>query len=127
MNSSTTITLAVLAGAMLGAAGMQTLHAQAKPPVYTVAEVTITNQDGYTKEYVPVVQAINKKNGGQLLAVSSNVTSLTGTPPKRVAINLWDSTEQLQASRNTDEFKKARAIGEKYATFREYVVEGIAK
>jgi len=127
MNSKTTTILAVLAGAMLGAAGMQILHAQAKPPVYTVAEITITNQDAYAKEYVPVVQALNKKNGGKLLAASSNATSLSGAAPARIAINIWDSMEQLQASRSSDEFKKVRAIGDKYAKFREYVVEALPK
>jgi uncharacterized protein (DUF1330 family) len=127
MDTKFKVALAAVVGGMLGAAGMQALHAQAKPPVYTIAEITITNQEAYTKEYLPVVQAINKKNGGKLLAASSTVTPLSGTPPKRVAINVWDSMEQLQASRNTDEFKKARAIGDKYATFREYAVEGLGK
>jgi uncharacterized protein (DUF1330 family) len=127
MNSKITTILAVLAGAMLGAAGMQALHAQAKPAVYTVAEITVTNQDAYTKDYLPVVQALNKKNGAKLLAASFKVTSLTGTPPARVAINIWDSMEQLQATRSSDDFKKARAIGEKSATFREYAVEALPK
>ena len=127
MNSKTATILAGLAGVMLGAAGMQALHAQAKPPVYTISEITITNQDAYTKEYVPAVQALNKKNGGKLLAASFKATSLSGAAPARVAINIWDSMEQLQASRSSDEFKKVRAIGEKYATFREYAVDALAK
>ena len=39
MNQRITIGLALLAGAALGAAGVQGLHAQAKPPVYFIAEV----------------------------------------------------------------------------------------
>jgi uncharacterized protein (DUF1330 family) len=117
--------LSMLAGVAIGAAAVQGLYAQAKPPIYTVAEITVTNMDAYMKEYVPVVQALNKKNGGKLLAASVKITPLTGAPPQRVAINLWDSIEQLQASRSTDEFNKTRAIGDKYATFREYAVEAL--
>ncbi len=35
--------------------------------------------------------------------------------------------EKLQAWRNDAEFNRIRAIGEKYATFREYAVEGLAQ
>jgi hypothetical protein len=37
----------MLAGAAFGAAAIQGLHAQAKPPVYTVSEIQITNLDAY--------------------------------------------------------------------------------
>jgi hypothetical protein len=41
----------MLAGAALGAAAIQGLHAQAKPPVYTVSEIQITDLDPYLKEF----------------------------------------------------------------------------
>jgi heme-degrading monooxygenase HmoA len=41
-----------------------------------------------------------------------------------VGIQLWDSIEQLQAYRDSAEFKQARKIGEKSVTFRAFVVEG---
>jgi hypothetical protein len=34
--------------------------------------------------------------------------------------------EQYQAYRNTTEFKELRAIGEKYAKFRTFAVDGVA-
>src|SRR5262245_62860551 len=43
----------MLAGAALGSATIQALHAQAKPPVYMIAINEVSNQDGYAKEYVP--------------------------------------------------------------------------
>jgi len=54
MNSKYKMTLAVLVGAALGATVVQGLHAQAKPPVYTVTEIDVRNVDAYVKEYVPV-------------------------------------------------------------------------
>src|SRR5258708_6967176 len=125
MNSKYKMTLAVLVGATLGAAAVQGLHAQAKPPVYTVTEIDVQNVDAYVKEYVPVVQPIIKKAGGTVLAASLKVTAMLGTAPKRVAINRWDSLEAAQALYNSPEYKAAQAIGDKYATFRRYAVEGM--
>jgi uncharacterized protein (DUF1330 family) len=125
MNSKYKITLAAVVGAALGAAAVQGLHAQAKPPVYTVTEIDVNNVDGYMKEYVPVVQPILKKGGGTLLAASLKVTAMIGTAPKRVAINRWDSVEAAQAVYNSPDYKAAEAIGSKYATFRRYAVEGL--
>jgi hypothetical protein len=45
----------MIAAAALGAAAVQTLHAQAKPPAYNIAEITTKEQDGYNKEYLPLV------------------------------------------------------------------------
>ena len=40
------VVLSTLAGVAIGAATIQTLHAQAKPPVYMVAINELTNPDG---------------------------------------------------------------------------------
>jgi len=125
MNSKFRMTLAAVVGAALGAAAMQALHAQAKPPVYTVTEIDVTNVDAYLKEYTPVVQPIIKKAGGKLLAASLKVTAIEGTAPKRVAINQWESLEQAQALYTSAEYKEAQKIGDKYAKFRRYAVEGL--
>jgi uncharacterized protein (DUF1330 family) len=126
MKTHYTVALSMIAGAALGAAAIQGLHAQAKPPVYSVAEITVTNLDAYLKEYAPLAQAGIKNSGGKLLAGGQNVTSLEGAPAAiRIAIQQWDSLEKLQAWRNSAEFKKAREIGDKYAKFRSFTVEGL--
>ena len=126
MKTRYTVALSMIAGAALGAAAIQGLHAQAKPPIYAVAEITVTNLDAYVKEYSPLAQAGIKNSGGKLLAVGQNVTSVEGAPPaNRVAIQQWDSLEKLQAWRNSAEFKKAREIGDKYAKFRTFTIEGL--
>ncbi len=105
---------------------VQGLHAQAKPPVYYIAEIDVTNLDAYVKEYAPIAQAGIKKAGGRLLAAGQKVTALEGQPPKqRVAVQVWDSMEKIQAWRNSAEFKEARKIGDKYAKFRAFTVEGL--
>src|ERR1700690_4180213 len=128
MKTNYKIAIALVAGAAIGGAAIQGLHAQAKPPVYSVSEIDVTNVEAYVKEYAPLAQASIKKSGGKILAGSQKVTSLEGTPPKaRVTIQVWDSLEQAQAWRNSADYKAARKIGENYATFRAYTVEGIAK
>jgi hypothetical protein len=77
-----TVTLALLAGFGLGAAAIQGLHAQAKPPVYIVSEIDVTNVDAYTKEYVPLARAAIKNSGGKLVGASQKVTMIEGAPDR---------------------------------------------
>ena len=53
MKTRYVVALAVVAGFGLGAVAVQGLHAQAKPPVYYVAEIDVSNPDAYAKEYAP--------------------------------------------------------------------------
>jgi uncharacterized protein (DUF1330 family) len=126
MRTQYTIAIAMLAGFGLGAVAVQGLHAQAKPPVYLITEIDVTNIDAYTKEYAPKAQALIKANGGRLLAAGQKVTALEGDPPKaRVAVSAWDDMHNIQAWRNSAEFKENRKIGEKYAKFRSFTIEGL--
>ena len=128
MKTEYTAALAVVAGFGLGAAAVESLHAQAKPPVYYIAEIDVTNQEGYVKEYVPKVQATIKASGGRILAAGGKVTPIEGAPPKpRVVVQMWDSVEKIQAWRNSKEYKENRKIGDKYAKFRSYAVEGVSQ
>jgi uncharacterized protein (DUF1330 family) len=115
------VTLAMVAGIGIGAAAVQGLHAQSKQ-VYLVTEIDVSNAEAYVKEYAPLAQASIKKAGGKLLAASLNVTAVEGTAPKRVAIQVWDSMEQVDAWHNGADYKEARKIGDKYATFRSFAV-----
>jgi uncharacterized protein (DUF1330 family) len=112
----------MLAGIGLGAVTVQRLHAQAKPRVYSISEIDISNLDAYTKEFVPVAQAALKAGGGRLLAAGA-ATTIVGEPPKsRVTVWVYDRMEELQASRNSAEYKEALKIGDKYAKFRTFAV-----
>jgi uncharacterized protein (DUF1330 family) len=126
MKTQYTVALAMLAGFAIGAVTVQRPHAQAKAPVYYVAEIEMTNPDAYIKEYVPVAQATIKAAGGRFLAVGGKTTAIEGEPPKsRVAIQVWDSLDAIMAWRNSAAYKDARKIGDKYAKFRSFAVEGL--
>jgi uncharacterized protein (DUF1330 family) len=116
----------------LGAVTVHGLHAQAKPPVYYVAEIDVKNPDAYAKEYAPKAQAIIKAAGGRFLAIGgtaggAKLTTFDGAAPKRAVVQVWDSMEKIQAWRNNPEYKELRKIGEKYATSRSYAIEGMAQ
>ena len=120
------VALSLMTGIAIGAVAIDRLHAQAKPPVFLVTEIEITNLDAYVKEYAPLAQASIKSSGGHLLAAGQNITQIEGAPPKsRVAIQQWNSVDQIKNWRASPEYKKAREIGDKYAKFRAFAVEGI--
>ena len=126
MNTKFKLTLAVLAGAALGATAIQGLHAQAKPPVYQIVEIDVLNQEVYVKDYAPKAQAAIKASGGKFLAAGGKTTSIEGDPPKtRIVLQQWDSVEQIQAYRNSAAFKDLLPLREKLAKFRSFTVEGI--
>jgi len=126
MKTFVTVGLSLVAGIGVGAVAVQTLHAQAKPPIYRIAEIQVTDVDAYTKEFAPKAQAALKAAGGRFLAAGQNVTALEGDPPKtRVTIQVWDSLEKMKAAYDSAEYKEARKIGDKYAKFRAFAVEGL--
>ena len=125
MKTLFTVSLAILAGVGIGAVAVQGLHAQSKPPVYFVGETDISNPDAYAKEYLPRVMADIKANGGRYIA-AGKATPLEGEPPKsRIVVIAFDSLEKIQAWRNSEAFKEDRKIGDKYAKYRSYAIEGM--
>ena len=126
MKTRSMAALALLAGAAIGAVAVQGLHAESKAPVYVVTATDISDLDAFQKEYLPVVQPTIQAAGGRRVAAGQNIVVLEGpSPGTRVAINQFDSLEAVQAWRASADFKAARKIGDKYAKFRAFVVEGV--
>jgi uncharacterized protein (DUF1330 family) len=118
---------ALSVGIVLGAAATHELHAQSKPPVYVVTEIAVRNITGYVNECAPRAQESIKKAGGKILAASLNVTQLEGPAPTRVVIQVWDSPEQIAAWAHGPDYDEIRKIGERYAKFRSFAVEGLPR
>ncbi len=124
---------AMLAGIVAGAFVVQVLHAETKPPVYFVGEIDVTNPEGYAKEYLPKAREIIKAHGGQLVAAGgaggagNQVIPVDGEPPKRVVIYRYPSVDCVYAWRHDPAYEAVRKIGEKYAKYRTFAVEGISK
>jgi uncharacterized protein (DUF1330 family) len=127
VNRHITSGLAMFAGAALGAAAIQTLHAQTKPPAYNIAEITIKDQDGYNKEYLPLITKALTDAGGKFLIRGGKTISYEGAAPApRVVVIQFESLDKLQALYNSAPYKNAIAVGDKYATQRIFGAEGVS-
>jgi uncharacterized protein (DUF1330 family) len=66
--------------------------------------------------------------GAKFLARGSKPTSLQGaSAAPRVTVIQFDSMDKAQAWWNSPANKDMQAIGERYATFRSFLVEGISQ
>jgi uncharacterized protein (DUF1330 family) len=127
MKKAYAIAIALVTGIGIGGMGVQTLHAQAKPPAYTVGEIDVKDEAGFTKEYLPKVQGLIKEMGGKYLA-AGKAKGYGGDPPKsRIVILQWASMDQADQYLTSDKLKEFRKIGEKYASFRNYAIEGVSQ
>jgi uncharacterized protein (DUF1330 family) len=129
MKTNYKIVSAVLASFVLGAGASQILHAQAKPPAYVIGEITVKDQDGYKNDFLPPAQKAIKESGGRYVAGGFNktVTFDGAPPPNRVVILQFESMDAAKAWNDSPGQKDTRKIGDKYATFRTFAVEGVAQ
>lgn len=125
MKTQYAVGLAMLASFGLGAAAVQGLHAQAKPPAYLITETETIDEAAFKElqsKVVPLVQAAGGKNlvrGGQIIA-------LEGQAPKRVVVTVYDSVEKAQAFRASAAWKEITPLREKAVKARAYIAEGVA-
>jgi uncharacterized protein (DUF1330 family) len=127
MKTRITVALAMLAGIALGGAAVQGLHAQAKLPGYVVVEIDATNPEAFLKEYAPIAGKAIMAGGGKYLARGGKNVGIDGEPPKpRTVIVAFDSLEQAKATFTSAEYLEGRKIGDKYAKFRIWAMEGLA-
>jgi uncharacterized protein (DUF1330 family) len=123
-----TVALSILAGVAVGAAAIQALHAQAKPSAYVVAEIDVMNPGPFDKEYVPPAAKAITDGGGKYLVRGGETVAFYGEPPKpRIAVMVFESMEKARAAFNSSAFTEAKKVGDKYAKFRVYAVEGVSQ
>jgi uncharacterized protein (DUF1330 family) len=127
MKTNCKVALALIAGAAVGGGAIQGLQAQAKPPVYVIEEIDVSNLDSYLKEYaIQSVALVNASGGRRLVIGNGKITPIEGEPPKsRVVVLQWESMEKMQVWLNSSANKELRKIGDKYAKFRIFAVEGL--
>ena len=119
--------LTLLAGVVIGAVVVQGLHAQARMPGFYIAEINVKNQDAYMKEFVPAAVKALQDAGGKFVVRGGNIVVTQGTPPAaRIVVLQFASIDKAQGWWNSQGQKEAQVIGDKYATFRSYIVEGLA-
>ena len=125
--------VAMLASMACGGAAVEWLHAQAKPPVYFIGEIEVTNPEGYARQYLPEAREIIKKHGGQLVAAGgvagtgNPIIAIDGESPKRVVIYRYPSIDAVHAWRNDPAYEQVRKVGEQYAKYRTFAVVGVSQ
>jgi uncharacterized protein (DUF1330 family) len=128
MNSTYKIAAAVIGSFVLGVGAANVLHAQAKPPGFTFAEIDVKDQDGYTKDFLPKAQAGIKESGGKYLAGGFNkAINLSGArPSNRVVLLQFADIDAVKAFYLKERQLEAD-VGNKYASFRAIGIEGVAQ
>ena len=125
MKTRYVIGLSMLVGVALGAIAIQRLNAQTKPPVYMIAINEVSNQEGYSKEYLPGAQKSIKEHGGVYVAAGPGTQVAGGLPNGRVVILRWETMDALTAWRNSPDYQAALKMGEKYAKYNIIAVNGV--
>lgn len=127
MNTKSKIVIAAVAGAALGAAAVQGLHAQAKPKAYLITESQLLDPAAVA-EYLPKVREAAKLAGGRIefIGPTEQITPVVGDAPKRIGISEWDSLEKAEAWLNSAERKALAPQRDKAQKItRQFIVEGV--
>jgi len=126
MQTKYTVALSLLTGIAIGGAAIQTLHAQAKPPVYAIALNQLTNEEGYAKDYLPKGRAAILAHGGIYVAAGKGTVITGDAPHDRVVVLKFESLDAVKAWFNSPDYQAANQIGQKYAHYNIIEVEGVA-
>ncbi len=128
MKTNYKLAIAMLAGAALGAAAVQGLHAQAKPPAFVISEIDVSNKEAFAKDYVPLAVKALKESGQKQIVSGGKTASISGEPPKgRIVVSIFENLERAQAAYTSQAYLDARKVGDQLAKFRIYAVEGLAQ
>ncbi|THD72177.1 MAG: DUF1330 domain-containing protein [Bradyrhizobium sp.] len=127
MKTHVKLGLAMVAGFGLGAGAVHELHAQASPPAYVISEIDVVDESGYSNDYIPLVKKALAGSGEKRIVSGGNTLAIAGDPPKsRVVVSVFENMDKAQAVFTSQAYQDAQTIGEKYAKFRTFAVEGTA-
>jgi uncharacterized protein (DUF1330 family) len=129
MHGNLKMTIAIVGSFTLGAGAIQALHAQAKPPAFVVAEVAVKDKAGFEENFLKPTMKDIADHGGKYLAGGYNKTvSLSGAePPNRVVIVQFANMDAVKEWRDQGAMDMENTVGNKYASFRIYAVEGVTQ
>ena len=126
MKTKYKIAIALVAGAAIGGAAIQGIHAQMKPPTYVVVAIRkITDADSFKTNVVAIASAAVAASGGNFVIRTDKITSLDGNPPARFILIKFDSVEKAQAWHNSAAQKEIDAARAKSTDSLSFIVEGM--
>ena len=127
MKPTLSLVIALLAGIAAGGAALNELHAQAKPPAFTIAEVDVIDPEAFKAFAERNSQAVAAAGGHFLAVVRGRIVTSKGTPPKAVNVIAWDSLDQATGYFSSPAFKELIPLRDKGANVRLFHVEGLPK
>jgi uncharacterized protein (DUF1330 family) len=128
MKTNHKLTLAVLAGVLIGVTSARAIYAQpAKtPPAYVIAEIDVTDPTTLPKYAEKVPETLAPFNHHYVVR-SSKIQALEGDAPKsRVVIIAFDSVEKAREWYDSPAYAAIRPIRQNAAKSRIFIVEGLA-
>lgn len=125
----TRVALISLASAGIGAFAAKAIYAQTSPasPVYVIAEIDVTDKNGFA-DYSNQSGKLIESFGGRFLARGGKTETAAGGPaPARAAIIVFDSFDKAEAYRQSPQYMALVALRDKSSKFRAFTVEGCSE
>ena len=125
MKTNHKLSLAALAGVLIGVAGGAIHAQQAKTaPGYVIAEVEVTDLATMQKYGEKVPETLAAFNHHYVVR-GSKTQSLEGEPPKGVVVIAFDSVEKAREWYDSPAYAAIRPIRQRAAKSRIFIVEGL--
>jgi uncharacterized protein (DUF1330 family) len=125
MKANYKIAIALVAGAVLGGAAVEALHAQATPPTYFVADISaITDAEGFKAAAVKAGSS-PAAFGGKFIIRTENITALQEAPPKRFVVIEFENLAKAQEWRASAAAQEVNAALNKTTKQRQFFAEGM--
>jgi uncharacterized protein (DUF1330 family) len=125
MNHRIALGLAMLAGAAFGAAAVNGLNAQNKAPgAYAVVDISEITDQKLFDQIGPKAGPSNDAFGGKYIIRTNNMTSIDGTPPKRLVVIAFDSVEKAKAWNSSSAQKEINDLRMKSMKSRLFIADG---
>ena len=126
MKATINLAVALLVGCATGAAVVNVVQAQSKPPAYTIAEIDVIDPAVF-QDFAKRNGAAMTAAGGLVLALRGRIVTSEGTPPKAIALIAWESLDDATRYFNSPTFKDLIPLRDKGAKVRLFHVEGLKK
>ena len=125
MKARYAVAFGIVAGFGLGAV---TVQGQSKSPTNVIGEINIRDKDRYIAEFFPTHIKGVEEAGGTYVVIDGKPTTFQEAPPgDRVVILRFQDMEKARAWYNSADRVAAGEIGDKYANFRIFAVEGFGQ
>ncbi|MGA2607307.1 MAG: DUF1330 domain-containing protein [Terriglobia bacterium] len=128
MRTNYKLALAVLAGVLIGVAGVRAIHAQQvkTPPAYVIAEVEVTDPTTL-KKYSETAPQIVESFNGRYVVRGGKTQSLEGEPPKGFIVVIgFDSVEKAREWYDSPAYGAIRPFRQSSTKSRIFIAEGVA-